>query len=222
MIHHEWLTIVDEHYPVILDCSVDADGEFLIPEGVIGIAPYAFKDCTLLKDIILPESLLYIHQDAFVGCQIEMFFNYDGVRYVGTASNPYKFLIGPISPFEITRCRIHEDCEVICEGAFENCSNLTQVIFNHHLSIIDISAFSGTGLTEIDLPDGLDEVAPFCFQSCQYLRRIKIPESVQTIGYAAFEDCVNLTTVDTINSIAVIYDNAFHGCPKLDMSRILK
>lgn len=218
MIQHEWLT-VDENYPVIIKCSQDADGEFLIPEGVIGIAPYAFKDCTLLKDIILPESLEYINQHAFDGCRTEMFCRYDGVRYVGTAGNPYKFLVGPVSPDEITRCRIHEDCEIICEAAFENCSNLTQVVFNRHLLKIENSAFSGTGLIEADLPDGIEDVEFYTFRSCKDLRRIRIPESVEFIDPIAFDECPSSLTVECLpqysQSFWIIYytspDNIMQG-----------
>lgn len=41
---------------------------YTVREGTTRIAPYAFVDAKKLNDVVLPESLLTIGQDAFIGC----------------------------------------------------------------------------------------------------------------------------------------------------------
>lgn len=76
-------------------------------------------------------------------------------------------------------------------------------------------AFGFSGLTNIVLPDSLEEIGDEAFVNCYRLQRITIPRNVKKIGKEVFDACWDLTdiTVDSRNEHYVakagtIYDKA--------------
>ena len=63
------------------------------------------------------------------------------------------------------------------------------------VTVIGGSAFNNcTGLTEIDLPEGLTRIEDYAFQGCTGLTEIEIPDSVTIIGKYAFNNCRNISS----------------------------
>ena len=82
---------------------------------------------------------------------------------------------------------IPNSIQVIEEGAFNHCDELTQV----------------------KLPNALMSIEPFTFDCCQNLQSITLPESIQSIGERAFSLCFGLTSVTIPNSVTSIGYGAF-------------
>ena len=53
-----------------------------------------------------------------------------------------------------------------------------------------------SGLTSIDIPDGVTSIGSKAFYGCSGLTSIDIPESVTSIGDEAFEKCSGLTKAE--------------------------
>lgn len=60
---------------------------------------------------------------------------------------------------------------------------------------IDEGAFSGTGISQIKLPDGLQRIGNYAFSKCTQLRSLTIPASVSEIGKEIFQSASNITTL---------------------------
>ena len=94
--------------------------------------------------------------------------------------------------------------------SFANCSNLTDLTFSESTTYIDLAAFiSCASLSEITLPSNLRYIAQSAFQGTS-IYEIVIPEKVESIGYCAFgydEDQNNqgLLIVGVKGSAAEIY-----------------
>ena len=73
-------------------------------------------------------------------------------------------------------------------------------------------------ITEIDLPEGVEEIDPFAFYECWNLRRIRLPESLRVIGRGAFRYCSSLTEIKLPPQLKRIRQNAFTEC--LSLTRI--
>ena len=63
---NEYLTIEGG---VLVQCSRDALGSIIIPDGVTSIGDEAFLGCSSLKSIVIPDSVTSIGERAFKSCE---------------------------------------------------------------------------------------------------------------------------------------------------------
>lgn len=88
---------------------------------------------------------------------------------------------------------IQDGCEFIDKGVFLSC----------------------TGLTRIDIPEGVKEIGDRAFERCASLQSINLPITVKKIGIQAFQNCTGLTTLLIPEGIEEIPENAISFCSKL-------
>lgn len=142
------------------------------PYDTDGIANGAFKDCTSLKSIVLPEGLDSIGGGAFKGC-----------------TNLISITL-PSSLDHIGRAGYGD------YGVFEGCTNLKSISFPDGISSIVSATFKGcTSLTSIALPESIEYIESNAFEGCTSLAQITLPNETSTIGWDAFEGCDNLVAI---------------------------
>lgn len=129
-------------------------------------------------------------------------FSEDGVR-----------LISCIDKKRTGAYKVPEGTKVICNDAFMDCKDITDIELPEGLITIGGRAFAGckslkgihfptglryigwsafaecTGITCIDIPMGLDTIEEGTFGGCTSLRKITLPRTLTMIGEMAFEDC---------------------------------
>lgn len=83
---------------------------------------------------------------------------------------------------------------------------------NYTVTKIAMWAFNNARntLTEVTLPNTVDEIGSQAFFNCSNLTKVIIPEGVRKIGQAAFYGCSQLTSI-TIPSTITNMDTAFSG-----------
>ncbi len=164
--------------------------EFLDNNGVTAlkeIKTEAFKDCTKLKTITIPNTVTTFGESAFSG------------SYLTTVNIP--------DACKTLSKYLFYKCSRLDSITFTN--NVT-------LETIDIAVFYGcTGLTTITLPSTVTEISNAVFESCKNLQTINLPQSLTKIGYFAFSNCSKLTKITIPKNVVFIGENAFKGCTYL-------
>ncbi|MBO7149525.1 MAG: leucine-rich repeat domain-containing protein [Clostridia bacterium] len=143
--------------------------ELIFEEGSVctSIGARAFYDCNSLESIVLPDSIVEIGDQAFYGVNNSVYNEKDGLKYIGTVSNPYFYLVD---------ARNMQTSDGIAEGC----------------KIIGSEAFQWNTLEMVQIPEGVTSVGG---GFSRYLKTIVLPKSVTEIQQEAFWDTYQLETV---------------------------
>ena len=98
--------------------------------------------------------------------------------------------------------------------AFKGCQSLKNFIFKGAPKM-DQGVLSRTGLEEIAIPEGVENIPIYAFDNSPNLKRVIIPNSVTIIKGAAFENCQNLKKVKIGGNVELIANSAFAYCTNL-------
>ncbi len=72
------------------------------------------------------------------------------------------------------------------DSSFEDCASLTGLTLSNTVTEIGDWAFTGTGLTSLSLPSGIQIINDGAFDSCTQLSNAALPDSLQYIGQFVF------------------------------------
>ena len=201
--------------------------------NVTNIGEYAFRDCSGLTSVTIPNGVTSIGDYAFYNCS--------GLTSVTIANS-----VTSIGGFAFTSCTrltsvtIPNSVTSIGSSAFNNCSGLTSVTIPESVTSIGNSAFYGcSGLTSVTIPNSLTRIGGSAFSGTawydnqpkglvyagnvayKYKGTMPVNTSITlkegTVGIAseAFYGCSGLTSVTIPNSVTSIGYQAFYNCSGL-------
>ena len=180
-----------------------------IPESVTSIGADAFQDCSGLTSITIPESVTSIGEAAFSGCS-----GLTSVTIPESVTSIGNYAFAACSG--LTSITIPESVTSIGQGAFDYCLSLTSVTIPEGVTSMDYGAFWGcSGLTSVTILEGVTSIGEKAFAYCSGLTSVTIPESVTSIGDGAFVGCSSLTSLAIPNSVTTIGEQAFAYCSGL-------
>ncbi len=170
---------------------------------VTSIEDDAFRECSNMIDIDLPESVTIIGTNSFYGCtNLSSIIIPKGVAEIGM-------------------------------GAFFNCSNLATIVFPEKISCISSYTFMEcSSLSSVNIPEGVTSIGELAFSGCISLSSVKLPESLTALnGFSHcssltsidipynvtyvgdFDGCTSLTSIIFPENVTQIGD--FNGCTGL-------
>ena len=195
---------------VVIPSSVAYNGNTY---SVTSIRSWAFRGCSYLTSVTIPNTVTSIGSSPFYGCSglEEVYFNATNCTSMG--SSDYFVFAGCSA---LTKLNISDNVTNIPAYAFKGCSGLTSVTIPNTVTSIGSSAFSGcSGLTSVTIPNSVTTIEQYAFSGCSGLTSVTIPNSVTTIEQYAFSGCSGLTSVTIPNSVTSIRSWAFRGCSYL-------
>ena len=105
---------------------------------------------------------------------------------------------------------IKDRTKIICDGAFNCCSTLAEVVIPNSVTSIGNSAFANcNALSNIAIPDSVTSIGNYAFSSCCSLSDIIIPDSVENVGNGAFQYCSLLECISIPESVICLNGNPF-------------
>ena len=160
-----------------------------IRQDTIGLGGDAFRGCTSLTAIVIPEGVAEIGDGAFYGCTgLTSIAIPDAVRSLGTT-----VFLGCSN---LTNVELENDLKDIPAFEFSYCTSLVSIAIPESVTKIGVSAFEGCiALASLTLPANLSILEDGSFHGCSSLASIVIPENVSSIGVLAFGACPSLSTI---------------------------
>lgn len=191
--------------------------------AVTGIAQNSLYSSNKLTHVTIPASVTTIGQTAFLECK-------EIVSITVAQDNPYYCSIdGVLFGADGTELILYPAQKVgssytipstvttVANLAFDNCTNLTQIIIPDSVTTLNHGAFRNcTSLTEINLPNNITELPANLFQHCESLEAVTIPASVRTIGDYAFFNCMSLSSMIIPDTVSVLGNSLFTYCEGLE------
>lgn len=205
------------------ESSKDAIKIVTIGDGVTTIGNYAFRDCTNLTELDLPEGVTKIGDYTFYWCKSLMSISIpDSVTTIGDSA-----FFGCRG---LTSVAIGNGVTSIKKYAFDDCKNLTRVKIPKSVTSIGEDAFRGCDKLEDYEVDADNEYYSSDSYGVLYNKNktelvqypignertnFIIPDGVTTIGKSAFFGCNNLTSLTIPDSVIAIGDSAFYNCDSI-------
>ena len=156
-----------------------------------------FKDRTELTKVVIPDSVEYLGEDAFAGCE------------------------------SLTEVNLPKGIAVIERGTFDFCTSLKSITIPKGVMIISDWAFYGCeSLESISVEAGNEYYVSYggILYNNDMTEIVDIPDAIKTVTFPraftvlkdnAFCNCKQLTTVTIHDKITEIGDDAFYGCTSL-------
>ena len=164
------------------ECTSIQEVEFQSWEDLLEIRTGAFKGCTAINMIWMPDSILEIGEYAFKDAGIYACLISDNAENIGKGA-----FYGCENLQEVI---IPENVKTLGANAFRECLSLKKVDLRGN----NISCETGTfmycrNLSEVLIADGITEISSYMFFGCDGLKNIVLPDTVTSIGDSAFAYC---------------------------------
>lgn len=161
------------------------------------ISKEAFKDCTVITSIALPDSIAYIDNTAFTGC-----INLESITV--SKDNPVYHSAG--------NCIIETSTNKLIIG----CKNSIIPDDGSVTSIGDNAFWGCTALKNIKIPAGVTSIGRYAFKGCTSLDKLEFSNGITSIEWFAFDECLNIRTLTIPESLTYIATGTFNKCLNLD------
>lgn len=153
----------------------------VIPNGVASVGPHAFKWSTDLESAIIGANVNTIDYSAFFGCS-------------------------KLRSIVVDEANQTYDSRDNCNAVIHTKSDMLIIGFKYTIipgSVVGIShnAFSGSGVTSIVIPNGVEFIGEQAFDGCEYLESVTLGTNVNSVGWLAFFRCKGLKRIELLSTV---------------------
>lgn len=189
--------------------GVDSITSVTFQKGTRVISENAFQKCSYLKKVDFGPTVERVEKNAFELSEIPEIHINGSMKYMGKSSfynnntNTSVYLDDLASWFQIQMdgSPFYNASDSVTNRLFVKGKLVTDLVIPD--GIENIAPYSCAGLkdvTSIYIPDGVTDLSRFSFSGCTNLKKVRIPRSVSAIyfnrNYSAFDDCKSLREIE--------------------------
>ena len=169
-----------------------------LPGDIVHVGEYQFAGASSITNFVLLQGVESIGGSAFEGCQ-----NLLQITIPSSVTNIGQNAFSDTSSLAVVNA---ESVEAWCKISFDG--ELANPLSSAgHLYI------GGCLLTEIIIPDDIDQISQYAFSGCRDLTYAVVPVSVIGVGTCAFKNCSNLKWVWFEGNSPAVEDDIYAGTP---------
>ncbi|MDA7618502.1 leucine-rich repeat protein [Verrucomicrobia bacterium] len=201
-------------------CDRAVEGELEIPAEIEGVTVTsigygAFRGCSSLRSIIIPESVTSIGKRAFKKCS--------SIESIDLPSNISSL---PDSVFQnclnLKKVTTSGTISKIGNYAFSMCRKLEEIPWSADIHQMGIQSFSGcSSLQNFTFYSELKSLSEYCFAYCKNLQSIDLPKSLEKIDEGAFLHNSSLTNISGLEFVKELGPSSFAFCSSLSEIALL-
>ena len=197
--------------------------ELVIPEGITELNSVSFTGCTSIISVTVGNDVTSIGSSAFARC--------DNLTSVTIGDSVTEIGEGSFSNCaSLAKITIGKGVTNVGDNAFHNCNALDGVYISDIAAWCEIE-FEGTWenplyyakklyvdgelVTDLVIPDGVENIKWGAFVNCQSITSVTIPNSVTIIDAYAFHSCIALKVLKIGSGVNTIGGSAFGDCTGL-------
>ncbi|NBH15632.1 hypothetical protein D3Z36_16085 [Lachnospiraceae bacterium] len=204
--------LYDRGMVTLISCPAGKAGSLSIPEDVIEIRYYAFENCSELRNIKIPKSVVSMNKiDGIMRESENCFYNYGKFEEVIVDEDNENYcsrggILYSKSLDSLIRCPVGKKGNVtipkneqgiavtIDYNAFRDCTAITSVTAEERIISIGSSAFSDcSSLTSVTAEKGIGKIAASAFRNCSNL--VDIGARIGVVGAYGFYNCSSLKDI---------------------------
>lgn len=179
--------------------------------SVTSIGDHAFRSCSKLTSVTIPNTVTSIEEGAFTACS-----SLTSVTIPNSVTNMNYFAFQNCT--SLTSVTINSS--IIGSYAFSGCSSLASVIIGNSVTSIGDGAFRYcSSLTSVTIPNSVKHISSNAFEDCTGLTSVTMGNSVSFIGNNIFKNCTGITTI-TVSAEAppAVQTSSFEGLTYSDIT----
>ena len=230
---------------------VDGSYDITIPTDfgrfpVTAIGDDAFRGCSALKKVTIPQSVTSIGDSAFAGCHnLDSVTINDAATSIGnraftecplttTLSLGKKITtIGDEAFYDcrgLTSVTIPQSVTSIGDHAFDECIHLKTLSFGENSfgenietnikTIGNYAFFHCNDLESVTIPQSVTSIGREAFRFCNKMESLAINGAIESMGIGAFAGCISLKTLSLGENIKMIGNSAFDSCTNIDLTNV--
>lgn len=162
--------LIDTVQQKIIFAPPSLKDEYVVPDGILYIGGQAFKGCNELTGVKLPEGLLRIGVRAFYRSGLRHIDVPDSVTFIGSQALSH---CG-----NLLKCKLPENLETMESEILYGCPKLLKITIPPKVVKILNLALDGIGVSEIFVPDNVQEILGARFEQCPKLTLISLPAHI--------------------------------------------